>query len=69
MKGPHYDKNTSTILTGVLAIVLVLVILQLWLLMATMNAYLANDLTFVWPAAGASLLCFILILGLVNYIK
>ena len=63
------DKNKSTILTGILAIIIVLVILQLWLLMATMNAYLANDLTFVWPAAGASLVCFFLILGLIYYLE
>lgn len=67
--GNKFNQKDSDILTGVLAIVLVLVILQLWLLMATMNAYLAHDLTFVWPAAGASLLCFILILGLIFYIK
>lgn len=64
MKDKKYNKNASTILSGILAIVLVLVILQLWLLMASMNAYLANDFTFVWPALGASFLCFLLILGL-----
>lgn len=69
MKEQPDNKNASTILTGILCITLVLVILQLWLLMATMNAYLAHDLTFVWPAAGASLLCFLLILGLVHYMK
>lgn len=69
MKDPRYSKNSSTILTGILAIVLVLVILQLWLLMASMNAYLANDFTFVWPALGASALCFLLILGLLLYNK
>ena len=63
------NANQSTILNGILAITLVLVILQLWLLMATMNAYLAHDLTFVWPAAGASLLCFLLILGLISFVK
>jgi hypothetical protein len=64
MKEKKYNENTATILNGILAVELVLVILQLWLLMATMNAYLANDFTIVWPAAGASLLCFLLILGL-----
>lgn len=63
------NANDSIILNGVLAIILVLVILQLWLLMATTNAYLAHDLSFVWPAAGASLLCFLLILGLIYYLK
>lgn len=69
MKHQEDNKNANTIITGILSITLVLVILQLWLLMATMNAYLAHDLTFVWPAAAASLLCFLLILGLVYYIK
>lgn len=69
MKKTIMDRNNSTILTGILLIVLVLVILQLWLLMATMNAYLANDTSIVWPAAGASLFCFSLILGLLRYIR
>ena len=69
MKEKKFNQNSDTILTAVLAIVVVLVILQLWLLMASMNAYLANDLTFVWPAAAASFLCFSLILGLIFYIK
>lgn len=64
MKAKKMNENAATILNGILAIVLILVILQLWLLMASMNAYLANDFTFVWPAAGASFLCFLLILGL-----
>ena len=62
-------ENKSTILNGILVIVLVLVTLQLWLLMATMNAYLANDFTIVWPAAGGSLFCFLLNLGLLMYMK
>lgn len=69
MKDRRYSKNASTILNGILAIVLVLVIIQLWLLMASMNAYLANDFTFIWPALGASLLCFLLNLGLLLYNK
>lgn len=69
MKDKKYNNNASTIISGILAVVLVLVILQLWLLTASMNAYLANDFTFVWPAAGASFLCFSLILGLVLYNK
>ena len=62
-------EQKSTILNGILVIVLVLVVLQLWLLMATMNAYLANDFSIVWPAAGGSLFCFLLNLGFLKYIK
>lgn len=56
------------IITGILGFVLLLVIMQLWLLMATMNAYLAQDYFIVWPAAGASALCFALNLGLLRYL-
>ena len=40
-----------TIVYGMLAFVLILVVLQLWLLTATMNAYLGGDDAVVWPAA------------------
>jgi hypothetical protein len=32
--------------------------------MATMNAWLGGDNAIVWPAAGASAACFLLIAGL-----
>jgi hypothetical protein len=51
-----------------LCIVLVLVMLQLWLLMATMNAYLGGDQSVIWPAALASLVCFGLNAGLLRYV-
>jgi hypothetical protein len=51
-----------------LAFVLMLVILQLWLLTATMNAYLGGDETVIWPAAGVSLLCLMLNVGLWRYL-
>lgn len=56
------------IVYGILAIVLVLVVLQLWLLTATMNAYLGGDDAVVWPAAAASVVCFLLNLGLLRYL-
>jgi len=43
-----------------LAFVLILVVLQLWLLTATMNAHLGGDDGVVWPAAFASLGCVLL---------
>ena len=58
----------GTIVTGILSIVLVLVILQLWLLTATMNAYLGGGSGVVGPAALASLLCLALNLGLLRYL-
>jgi hypothetical protein len=48
--------------------VLVLVILQLWLLTATMNAYLGGDYGVVWPAVAASAVCLGLNLGLLRYL-
>lgn len=57
-----------TIVYGILSVVLVLVILQLWLLTATMNAFLGGDEGVVWPAAIASLVCFLLNLGLLRYL-
>jgi uncharacterized membrane protein YjjP (DUF1212 family) len=45
-----------------------LVILQWWLLTATMNAYLGGDDTVVWPAAIAGTLCFALNVGLLRYL-
>ena len=40
-----------TIVYGILCVVLIITMLQLWLLMATMNAYLGGDETVIWPAA------------------
>ena len=58
----------STIVYGMLCVVLILVVLQLWLLTATMNAYLGGDEAVIWPAAIASLVCFLLNLGLLRYL-
>jgi len=57
------------IVQGILAFVLILVVLQLWLLTATMNAYLGGDDGVVWPAAAASALCFALNAGLLIYLR
>jgi hypothetical protein len=59
----------TPIVQGMLAFVLILVILQLWLLTATMNAYLGGDDSLVWPAAAASLLCFGLCAGLLRFLR
>jgi len=56
------------IVTGILAIVAILVILQLWLLTATMNAYLGGDRSVLVPAAVVSLLCLGLNGGLLRYL-
>lgn len=58
----------TTIVSGILCIVLTLVLMQLWLITATMNAWLAGDESIVWPAALASLGCFLLNVGLLWYL-
>jgi hypothetical protein len=47
----------ATIATGVFWFVLLLVVLQLWLLTATMNAHMGGDHSVAWPAAAASIGC------------
>jgi hypothetical protein len=56
------------VVNGVLCFVLILVVLQLWLLTATMNAWLGGDGSVVWPALGASVGCLALNLGLLRYL-
>jgi hypothetical protein len=56
------------IIYGILCFVVMLVILQLWLLTATMNAFLGGDEGAIWPAAAASIVCFLLNLGLLRYL-
>jgi hypothetical protein len=57
-----------TIVNGILVFVVLIVVLQLWLLTATMNAYLGGDRAVVVPAALASLACLGLNLGLLWYL-
>jgi hypothetical protein len=58
-----------TVVYGVICFVLILVVLQLWLLTATLDAYLGGDLGRVWPALGASAACLLLNLGLLRYLS
>lgn len=57
------------IVNGILAIAVSLVVLQLWLLTATMNAYLGGDNAIVLPAAIVSAVCLALNLGLLRYLN
>ena len=61
-------EQRTTVVYGMLAFILILVILQLWLLVATMNAYLGGDERVIWPAAGASIFCLLLNAGLLRYL-
>ena len=68
LKRPFTREQRTTIVYGILCFVLLLHILQLWLLTATMNAYLGGDSSVIWPAAGASLFCLLLNVGLLRYL-
>lgn len=57
-----------TIVYGILCIVLMIVMLQLWLLIATMNAYLGGDQSVIGPAGLASLICLAFNAGLLWYL-
>jgi hypothetical protein len=68
MKRTFSRQQKTTIVFGILAIVVMIVILQLWLLTATMNAFLAGQERVILPAAVASIVCFALNAGLLKYI-
>jgi hypothetical protein len=68
IKRPFTREQRTTIIYGMLAFVMILVILQLWLLTATMNAYLGGDEGVIWPAAAASIFCLLLNVGLLRYL-
>lgn len=65
---PFTREQRLTIVHGMLIFVLVIVVLQLWLLTATMNAWLGGDDSIVWPAAAASAACLALNVGLLRYL-
>lgn len=61
-------EQRTTIVNGVLCLLLILVVLQLWLFTATMNAFLGGDDAVILPAALVSLVCFGLNVGLLRYV-
>ena len=65
---PFSRDQRTTIVYGMLAFVLMVVILQLWLLTATMNAWLGGDDSVVWPAVAVSFACLGLNVGLLRYL-
>lgn len=62
------QSQRMTVVNGILAVVMVIVILQLWLFTATMNAFLGGDRAILLPAALASLVCLGLNAGLLWYL-
>jgi hypothetical protein len=68
VKRPFTREQRMTIVHGILCFVLILVVLQLWLFTATMNAFLGGDESVIWPAAAASIACLLLNAGLLWYL-
>ena len=68
MRRSFSRQQKTTIVFGILSIVLMIVVLQLWLLTATMNAFLAGQESVILPAALASIICFALNAGLLTYV-
>lgn len=67
-KRPFSRDQRTTIIYGMLVFVLIVVVLQLWLLTATMNAWLGGDDSVVWPAAAVSAGGLALNVGLFRYL-
>jgi len=57
-----------TIVNAMLLFVILIVMLQLWLLTASVNAYLGGDTSVTLPAALVSMICLGLNLGLLRYL-
>ena len=68
MKQAFSRQQKTTIVFGILSIVVMIVVLQLWLLTATMNAFLGGREQVIIPAAIASVVCFLLNAGLLTYL-
>ena len=68
-RSPFSRSQRSTIVLGIMVIVLLLVILQLWLFMATMEAYLGGNDNIVLPGLLASIACLLLNFGLFHYLR
>jgi hypothetical protein len=59
----------TPVVYGIICFALTLVVLQLWLFTATMNAWLGGDDSVVWPALAASVVCLLLNVGLLRYLR
>jgi hypothetical protein len=69
IRRPFTRDQRAPVVYGMLAFVIIIVMLQLWLLTATMNAFLGGDAAVIWPAAFASLACLLLNLGLLWFLR
>lgn len=66
----HFSRQQrTTVVYGIICFVLILVVLQLWLFTANVNAWLGGDGSVVWPGLLASAACLLLNLGLLRYLR
>lgn len=66
---PFTRDQRTTIINGMLVFVLIVVVLQLWLLTATMNAWLGGDESIVWPGLVVSAGGLALNVGLYGFLR
>jgi hypothetical protein len=66
---PFSRDQRTTIINGMLVFVLIVIILQLWLLTATMNAWLGGDESIIWPGVAVSGGALAVNLGLFRYLR
>ncbi|MGK2860049.1 MAG: DUF6755 family protein [Thermoanaerobaculia bacterium] len=68
MRRPISRDQKTTIVYGILCFVVLVVVLQLWLLTATMNAWLGGDRTILVTGAVVSIVAFLVNCGLLRYV-
>lgn len=68
MRNRLAQSQRMAIVTGILLVVVFITVLQLWLLTATVNAFLGSDMAVALPAAAVSLVCLGLNVGLLRYL-
>ena len=69
MHGSRFARSQRRVIVlGIFSVVAVIVVLQLWLFTATVNAYLGGDESILVPAALGSLVCLALNGGLLRYL-
>ena len=66
---PFTRDQRLIIVNGMLVFVVIVMILQLWLLTSTMNAWLGGDEAIVWPGLAVSAAGLALNVGLLVYVR
>jgi hypothetical protein len=70
MNGPRFALHQRMMISlGILGAVSVIIILQLWLYSATLEAFLGGNNVVALPGFLASAVCLLLNVGLVSYLR